>query len=359
MTKRTRLFLFFAVGILVAGLGTGLVASYMGFQNLVLIGSDGPAELAYVPADTRAVAYADVRQVMDSELRQRLMQFEQRTAEGADRFAQETGIDIRTDVDRVLAPMSTGDEASNQRPLVLVRGRFDNSRIESLIRQHGGQVAEHKGIRLLTHPEGDMAVGFVEPGLVAVGTSSAVRRAIDTKVSGSDVTSNGEMMRLVRDMDDGNAWAVARFDALTGSQRLPAELAKQLPAITWLAASGTINGGVQGVVRAEARDEAAAQDLRDVIQGFVALARLQAGQRAELAGLMNSFQLGGQGNSVSLGFSVPSELIDIVGAMHAGRREGRQAQPQSEPDRAPRTLPELPGLPELPEPPEPPEPPAL
>jgi|SRR5688572_4849629 hypothetical protein len=328
MTKRTRLFLFVAVGILVAGLGTGLVASYMGVQNLVLIGSDGPAELAYVPADAKVVAFADVRQVMDSELRQKLMQFEPGSANGADQFQQETGIDIRTDVDRVVASMSGETGVGNQRPLLLVRGRFDFSRIESLVRQKGGEVAEHQGTRLLTHPEGDLGLAFVEPGLVAIGTAAAVRRAIETKAAGNDVTDNADVMRLVRDIDDGNAWAVARFDAVTGSARLPEELAKQLPAITWFAATGTINGGIHAVVRAEARDEAAANDLRDVIRGFVALARMQTGQKAEFADLMNSFELGGQGNTVSLGFAIPSELIDVLGAMHAGQRPRPDAQPE-------------------------------
>lgn len=338
MTKRTRLFLFFAAGILVAGLGTGLVASYMGLQNLVLIGSDGPAELAYVPSDARVVAYADVRHVMDSELRQRLMQFEKGTTEGADRFAEETGIDLRTDVDRIVASLSPVEGAGNQRPLLLVRGRFNDAQIESLIRQKGGEVSEHQGTRLLTHPEGDLGVAFIEPGLVAVGTASAVRRALETKSTGSDVTDNAEVMRLVRDIDDGHAWAVARFDALAGTQRLPEDLAKQLPAITWFAATGTINGGIEGVLRAEARDEAAANDLRDVIRGFVALARMQAGQRAEFADLMNSFQLGGQGNTVSVGFAVPSELIDMLGAMHAGR--GRLERPSPAPEAVPQTTPD-------------------
>ena len=47
------------------------------------------------------------------------------------------------------------------------------------------------------------------------------------------------LMRLVRDIDDGNAWAVARFDQLTGT-RLPQELANQLPPISWFAASGQL-----------------------------------------------------------------------------------------------------------------------
>jgi hypothetical protein len=72
MTKRTRLFLIGSGGILVVGLGTGVLASYMGLQSVV-IGGDGPAELAYLPQDVNAVAFANVREVMDSELRSKLM----------------------------------------------------------------------------------------------------------------------------------------------------------------------------------------------------------------------------------------------------------------------------------------------
>jgi hypothetical protein len=143
-------------------------------------------------------------------------------------------------------------------------------------------------------------------------------------------------MRLVKDVDAGNAWAVARFDALTAGQKLPDDLAKQLPAINWFAASGHVNGGIRGTVHAEARDEAAATDLRDVLRGFIALARIQTGQRPEFADLMNSLELGGQGKMVSLGFAVPSELIDALGALHA-----QQPNPARQPDQ---TRPELPAL---------------
>lgn len=346
MTKRTRLFFFVAAGILVAGLGTGLLASYMGIDNLVLIGGDGPAELAYVPSDAHVVAYANVRDVMDSELRQKLLQLQPRSEQGADQLQQETGIDIRTDVDQVIATLS-GDlpipapspegaaALVAQRPLLLIKGRFDTARIESLIRQRGGVTEDYQTIRMVTHPETNSAVAFVEPGLVAVGTAAAVRRAIDTKKSGTDVTDNADVMRLLKDVDDGNAWTVARFDAITGGRQLPEDLAKQLPPITWFAASGHVNGGIRGVIHAEARDEAAANDLRDVIRGFVALARMQTAQRAELADLMNSFELGGQGNKVSLGFAVPPEMIDAIGAVHARRPRG-PAESRPDAPQAPR-----------------------
>jgi len=73
MTKPTRLFLFVSGGILAAGLGTGLVAAYVGgFQNLSLLAASGPEELSYLPSDAKVVAYANVRELMDSELHQKL-----------------------------------------------------------------------------------------------------------------------------------------------------------------------------------------------------------------------------------------------------------------------------------------------
>lgn len=332
MTKRTRLFFFFAVGILVVGLGTGALASYMGIQNLVLIGGNGPAELAYIPADARIVGFANVREVMDSELRQKLMQANPGAVDGSNKFLEETGIDIRSDVDSVVGALTGEADAKNARPLMLVRGRFDHSRIESLVRQKGGVVSEYQGVRFLTEPNDEFGLAFVEPGLVAVGSAAAVRRALDAKATGTDVTDNADVMRHIKEVDGGNAWAVGRFDALTGGRQLPAELANQLPAISWVSISGNINGGVQGIVLAEARDDAAANDLRDVVRGFVALARLQAGKRPEFSTLLNSLELGGQGKAVSLGFAVPPELIDAISAMHAMRSRQPEAQPQSPPE---------------------------
>ena len=345
MSKRTRTFLFVATGILVVGLGTGLLASYVNVQNLVIIGSDGPDELAYVPADARVVAFANVREIMDSELRQKIVQFTGADGQaGSAKFQEKTGIDIERDIDQVLASV-VGDESLAQKgpPLVLVRGRFNDVRIEGVARENGATPEDYKGKRLLTSPQ--VAIAFLEPGLVAVGLPAAVRLAIDAKASGADVRDNNELMRLLRDSDDGNAWAVARFDALTAGGNLPQELAVQLPAISWFAVSGHVNGGVHGTIRAETRDEMAAQDLRQVLQGFVALARMQTQQQPAFADLLGSFQLGGTDRTVSLGFSIPSELIDTLGAMHALRPRAPGIKPDVQ-EPAP-SRPEAPAAPTL------------
>ena len=314
MKKRTRLFLVVTVGVLVFGLGTGLVASYGGFQNFTIIGGNGPAELAYIPGDAHMVAFAAVREVVSSELRQNLRQFEpQGSTDAKNQFETETGIDIERDVDQIMAAAWTST-GPNSPPLMLARGRFDEGRIETLLREHGATVQDYKGKRLLVLPDSQhAAISFVEPGLVIAGSPAAVQKAIDTKQAGTgSVVDNAEVMKLVKDVDDGAAWAVAKFDSLA-TQQLPREIAQQLPPINWFAASAHIDSGVRGLVRVDAKDEKSAQDLRQVIQGVMALARLQVGQKAEFAELINSLELGGQGTTVSLGFSVPGSLIETLG----------------------------------------------
>ena len=354
MTKRTRLFMGFAVGVLVIGLGTGFISSYYGLPALAQFGSDGPAELAYVPRDSRLVAFANVRDVMDSELRRKILELRPDRQQGTpdapdtpenrpsspDDFLEQAGIDIETDVDRIVASLGGASGAEEERPLVLARGRFDDDLIETLVRQRGGRVEDYRATRLLTHTHDDhtVALAFVEPDLIAFGTAAAVRRAIDTKAgAAAGITANEEVMALVRDIDAGNAWAVGRFDAISSRTRLPPEITSQLPAITWFAASGHVNGGVEGIIRAEARDETAAQDLREVIQGFLALARLQGGQHAQLRTLTESLQLGGTGRTVSISFAVPSEVIDALAALHQQRRAPGRAPGAAPAPAVPRT----------------------
>jgi hypothetical protein len=164
-------------------------------------------------------------------------------------------------------------------------------------------------------------LSFIEPGLAAIGSSELIRQAIDLHHAGNNpqkgiesVTGNEELMTLVRSIDDSNAWAVGRFDALRAQARLPQGLA-QLPAITWVSLSGHVDGGLRGVLRAEARDDEAANNLRDVVRGFLALAKMSGGSRPELQLMMQSLELTGTGKTVALSFSVPAEVFDLVGAV--------------------------------------------
>jgi hypothetical protein len=348
MTTRTRYFVVASLLVLGVGLGTGLVAYYVGFPAGALGRQGGPDELAYVPRDAAAIAYADVHEIMTSELRQKMRRALPAHENGQQEIQNQTGINIETDVDRIVACLyPERDSVTKGSGMVLARGRFDEVKIESLMREHGAHVEDYNGKRLIvadidpdmhraslepsdkpdtdtptrTRTRTSLSLSFIEPGLAAIGSSELIRQAIDLHHAGNNpqkgiesVTGNEELMNLVRSIDNSNAWAVGRFDALRSRAHLPEGLA-QLPAITWVSLSGHVDGGLRGVVRAEARDDEAANNLRDVVRGFLALAKMSGGSRPELQLMMQSLELTGTGKTVALSFSVPAEVFDLVGAV--------------------------------------------
>jgi hypothetical protein len=326
MTQSTRYFLFASVSVLLIGLCTGLVAYYAGLPMGAFGKPGDPLELAYVPPDAALVAYADVRKVMGSELRERIRKAVPHKEEGQAEFERETGINIERDIDRVVGFLVPSEEKKYE-GMVVATGRFDEPRLERLARQHGGEVELYKGKRLISRrferkhdgqePDGerDVTVAFLAPDMIAVGDSDRIKASID-RAGTRNVTDNDELMDLIDEIDEGNAWAVGRFDALMSHAKLPEGVASQIPPIRWFAASGQVNGGLSGTLRAEARDEQGGQNLRDVVQGFLALARLQAGSKPEMQSLVSSLQMSGTGKTVALSFSVPAEVFENFDAPH-------------------------------------------
>ena len=331
MTTRTRYFVIASLLVLGVGIGSGLVAYYAGYPMSALAGRGGPDELKYVPRDATVLAYADVRGVMTSELRRKLHEAAPMSENGQREFQERTGINIETDIEHVVAfvapgvgaslPPGSGAHGFPGGGMVLARGLFDAVKIEALMREHGARIEDYKGKRLIVadikpkrmeistdaQPPAlpaaaadGFALAFLEPGLAAVGSASLVRSAIDNQANGQNVTTNDEMMNLVRSLDSGNAWAVGRFDALQKQAHLPAEVASRIPPITWFSVSSHINGGISGVIRAETRDEESATNLRDIARGFMALAKMQSGSKPEYQTMMRSLELGGTGKTVAL-----------------------------------------------------------
>jgi hypothetical protein len=346
MNRTSRLFLMGSGFVLAAGLGTGLVAFYGGLPTLASAGRVvGPDELKYVPEAAAVVAYANVRDVMNSEFRQKIRKIlPDDETKGQEEFQRETGINIEQDIDYVLAWMTPTPAAQDKggRPvgLVLLHGRFDAARLEALATSHGGVVETIGGIRVLRanpdkapvpaevetvvpnvrdhiarrHHDVAPMVAFLEPGLIALGEEPTIRAAIEHGATGGrTIRDNQEMVNLIGDLEgSSNVWAVGRMDALTSNASLPEPLAQHLPAVKWFSASSHVGAGISGLLRAEARDDEAAKNLRDVLQGFMAMAKLHAGSKPEFAPIMQSLQVSGTGTTVALSFEVPPALVDAL-----------------------------------------------
>ncbi|MGH9409870.1 MAG: hypothetical protein ACRD1V_10500 [Vicinamibacterales bacterium] len=323
MTKRTRYFMSGAAAVVIAGVGTGLVAYYGGGFPSLSASRQGPSELNYVPADAAVIAYANVREVMDSELRRRLKQSLPNET-GQQEFQSQTGIDIEHDIDYVIAAM-TSATSSDVNGLVIARGRFNVTQLEALARDHGGVAEDYQGKHLLTvsdvkpadspapHRSGHaLTLAFLEPGLVAIGGEPAIKSAIDAEMSAHSITSNADMMQLVSDIDHGNnAWAVGRLDAIDQSQ-IPAQIRSHIPPVKTFAVMAHIDGGVSGTIRADASDDQSGENLRQIVNGFLAFGRLQAQNDPKAALVMQSLQLSGSGKTVELSFVIPTAALDML-----------------------------------------------
>src|SRR5437868_6904035 len=151
MTNKTRYFVIVSLLVLGVGLGTGLVAYYVGFPAGAFASRGGPAELGFVPRDASVIAFANVNEIMNSELRHKLRRAIPVQENGQQELQNQTGINLETDIDTVVAALSP-DAAVNGHQgagLVLARGRFDETKIEALMREHGAHVETYNGARLV------------------------------------------------------------------------------------------------------------------------------------------------------------------------------------------------------------------
>jgi hypothetical protein len=267
------------------------------------------------------VAYAEVGQIMSTPLRQKLKTMLPMKQDGQQKLQDETGINIETDIDRIVAALVPSRNPSDNHPsgIVLARGRFDQVKIEALMREHGARVETYKDLHVIVadtaRRQEAVSVAFLGPGLVAIGSPALIHSSIDLKSGGASVFTNDDLMSRIRELGPGSAWAVARFDVLASNAQLPQGLAQNLPAVSWLSASATIDSGVRAKVYAEARDDDAANALRDVIRGIVAFARMQTAARPELQTFLQTLDLGGSGKTVTVAFDAPAEVIETLGSM--------------------------------------------
>src|SRR6185436_15585341 len=137
---------------------------------------------------------------------------------------------------------------------------------------------------------------------------------------------NPEMMDLIRDNTGSTAWVVGQFDEIRRRMRLPDGMAQQVPPIRLVSVKANINGGIKATIRAEAGDKAAADQLRDVVRGFVSLVRLQGGAKPEIDSMLKSIELSGSDATVRLSLALSPETLRAVAP--GPRRRGNGGSPE-------------------------------
>jgi len=99
--------------------------------------------------------------------------------------------------------------------------------------------------------------------------------------------------------------------------------------VQWISVSAAVGSDVRGLVRAQTLDDARGEQLRSVVGGAVAAARMFTQQDPRLAAALDSVQATGTGPNVELSFRISPELLDLI-SQHRDRVEGNLLPPPAD-----------------------------
>ena len=297
--------------------------------------------LALVPADAVAVGVIQLADLRANPLSSRLFSdLDRSTVDGdAARFLEETKLNPKEDVDRVVvagSPRATGAGGSG---LVMFEGRFEPERLAAAL--------VLRGARRQTTPDGDYFVlpakdgsgDRGEPGAVAVpaknlviaGPEASVRKALsDRKSGGTGFASGAGLGKQAGRIGKGAAvWAIvetARLPERTAKKATSdaaAGLMASMQAVTLLVFQATPKGDAMAFSAtgfspvAETRD-----NLEDALRGILAIWRLSVQEKSpELVPVLRTFKVEKGSEGVTVSGTLPAAVLKAMAEKKKGRTD--------------------------------------
>ena len=332
--KRSRLVVIAAGSVVSLGLALALGALVLDPARAAV--GPLPAEGLVLPADTRFVVGIDVKRFVQSPFYRRFASQGGKPAAFTD-LAQKTGLDPERDVDQVL--IAGRPDQGAEGGIVIVRGRFDRTKLAQTIEREGRAVTTKKqdGNPVYLFGEGKKGAGALaflghDDDLIVMGSQKAVEAAVSSHFQGATpLKQNVTLTALLERVKPGATfWMVGDQSLLSQMpSAVPAPGGSggaqiQLPQLKSLMVTGELDPVVTLDVTGDAVDAAAATQLADIVRGFVALASLQAASKPELKGLQNAVSVTTDQASVKLSARVPYEILE---AMQPKKAAGVTAPP--------------------------------
>ena len=334
--NKSRFVLAASTFIVAAGALTAVGALYMDPARAAV--GPLPAEGLALPADAQFVMGIDVRRFVASPFYSR---FGGEHAEGRPQaFAEmeaKTGIDPERDVDAIYVAGRRG--AAGKRGdgdgVVIVTGTFDRYKVQRAIEtgDKGVTSANHLGTPMYVFGEEARrgkagAVAFLDDKTLVMGSRPSVEQTIAARNDGkSGLRANAELTALLETVRPGSTfWAVGDRTVLASMPRgLPGPQGAgdqiPLPELKTVVVTAELDPVVSFEATGEAADPAAAQNLADVVRGFLALANLQAAQKPELKQLSSAVSITTDANKVRINGRFPYEMLDALRAKKTARAE--------------------------------------
>jgi len=279
------------------------------------------AALSLVPEDAAVVGSVRLADLRSNPFQLRVFEETDRIASDGDgaRFLKEAGLDIRNDVDSVVA--CTSANGSRGRALVFFEGRFDPTRISAALAQRGSvkrSTAAGEYYRI-EHSENDAeagAVAFLGSKLIAAGNESEVAAALARKASGAagfSAGSTGLGREFHRVDPESTAWVlidVARSRAFHESDGANGVM-KALASVSLAALQATVDGDALTIKAVGLSDDEETRELlEDSLRGVTAAWRMAAQEKSpDLVSAIRKFRITRDEEGVTISGALPGDLI--------------------------------------------------
>ncbi len=243
-----------------------------------------------------------------------------------DKFAKETGFDLRTDVREVL--FASGPKGG----VLLARGKFavKLSEVQGLKRVRHGQYNLYQ----MPTTGGNSGFCILDQTLAAAGTMEALTAALDEWVSGQHTAAQPLLAKAAGISAKAQFWGISSGFASFVADHLPGmtsgnvDFSKIFRGVqdTWF--DMDLSKGLKCEIHGTAANEKDAVSLRDAAKGLIGFGRLSVpeGQK-ELYRVWDGIEAEQQGRNISIKADIEQGLLDkvvnLLQAMPAG--PGRRA----------------------------------
>lgn len=240
-----------------------------------------------------------------------------------DQLVQALGVDPLELVDEMIIAGradNPGAKTSADNAALLLKGRFDVARLTDLICREGCSPERVGAFTLLRLPEGASKNGpggvvFFDANYAALGKLDTVRRAARNYSSGAGPQLNAAMAGWVGNLAPYDIWIASSgpFGPMAGggADAMDPMAAGAMSKIAAFGLGIGVADEVDIALQVLSNSEADANQLREMAQGLIALATLNAGpQQPGMSEFLKRIQLSQKGNLVLASMSVPQEDID-------------------------------------------------
>lgn len=273
-----------------------------------------PALATSIPADTKILVGFQIEKLKQTRLYQKLV--DERKLPAIDRFAQETGIDLRKNIYEIVF-------ASNGRDtIVLASGKFaelssstgqstSELRPQAQIQGERMVAMPYKGLTLIGNP--NAAACFLNNATVMAGPTEVLKRVIDLKEKSPMPPL--DLLNAARELpNEDQFWLVSTL----GIDRTIAPLSvggmklNQIPVkVDRILGSGKVGLGFHLDVKAESSDAKSLEQIHGGLKAVLAFARLSTdAKETDLMRLYDGVRVDADTKSVRIQTDVPEALIE-------------------------------------------------